>query len=59
LIAIAHLAKGDFVVIPAASSSVGIAATQMRKLRALFHRTTRKSNKKLNCFLWVRTRDRH
>jgi NADPH:quinone reductase-like Zn-dependent oxidoreductase len=47
LIAIAHLAKGDFVVIPAASSSVGIAATQIAKAEgAVSIATTRKSNKK-------------
>src|ERR1017187_5949423 len=47
LIAIARLAKGDFVVIPAASSSVGIAATQIAKAEgAISIATTRKSNKK-------------
>jgi len=47
LIAIAHLAKSDFVVIPAASSSVGIAATEIAKeKRAISIATTRKSNKK-------------
>jgi NADPH:quinone reductase-like Zn-dependent oxidoreductase len=47
LIAIAHLAKGDFVVIPAASSSVGIAATQIAKAEgAISIATTRKSNKR-------------
>ena len=47
LIAIAHLAKGDFVVIPAASSSVGIAATQIAKVEgAISIATTRKNNKK-------------
>ena len=47
LIAVAHMAKGDFVVIPAASSSVGIAAMQMaRAERAISIATTRKSNKK-------------
>jgi len=47
LIAIAHLAKGDFVVIPAASSSVGIAAMQMARAEgAISIATTRKSNKK-------------
>jgi NADPH:quinone reductase-like Zn-dependent oxidoreductase len=47
LIAIAHLAKGDFVVISAASSSVGIAATQIAKAEgAISIATTRKSNKK-------------
>jgi NADPH:quinone reductase-like Zn-dependent oxidoreductase len=47
LIAIAHLAKGDFVVIPAASSSVGIAATEIVKAEgAISIATTRKSNKK-------------
>ena len=47
LIAIAHLAKGDFVVIPAASSSVGIAATEIAKAQgAVSIATTRKSNKK-------------
>jgi len=47
LIAIAHLAKGDFVVIPAASSSVGIAAIEIVKAEgAISIATTRKSNKK-------------
>jgi NADPH:quinone reductase-like Zn-dependent oxidoreductase len=47
LIAIAHLAKGDFVVIPAASSSVGIAATEIAKAEgAISIATTRKSNKR-------------
>jgi len=47
LIAIAHLAKGDFVVIPAASSSVGLAAIQMAKAEgAISIATTRKSSKK-------------
>jgi NADPH:quinone reductase-like Zn-dependent oxidoreductase len=47
LIAIAHLAKGDFVVIPAASSSVGIAATEIVKAEgAISIAMTRKSNKK-------------
>ena len=47
LIAIAHLGKADFVVIPAASSSVGIAATEIAKAEgAVSLATTRKSNKK-------------
>ncbi len=47
LVAIAHLAKGDFVVIPAASSSVGIAAIEIAKAEgAVSIATTRKSNKK-------------
>jgi NADPH:quinone reductase-like Zn-dependent oxidoreductase len=47
LIAVAHLAKGDFVVIPAASSSVGIAAIEIAKAEAAIPiATTRKSNKK-------------
>jgi NADPH:quinone reductase-like Zn-dependent oxidoreductase len=47
LIAIAHLAKGDFVVIPAASSSVGLAAIEIAKAEgAISIATTRKSNKK-------------
>jgi NADPH:quinone reductase-like Zn-dependent oxidoreductase len=47
LIAIAHLAKDDFVVIPAASSSVGIAAIEIVKAEgAISIATTRKSNKK-------------
>lgn len=47
LIAIAHLAKGDFVVIPAASSSVGIAAAEIAKAEgAVSIATTRKSSKK-------------
>ncbi len=46
LIAIAHLAKGDFVVIPAASSSVGIAAIEIVKAEgAISIATTRTSNK--------------
>jgi NADPH:quinone reductase-like Zn-dependent oxidoreductase len=47
LIAIAHLAKGDFVVIPAASSSVGVAAIEIAKAEgAISIATTRKSSKK-------------
>ena len=47
LIAIAHLTKGDFIVVPAASSSVGIAATEIAKAEgAVSLATTRKSNKK-------------
>jgi NADPH:quinone reductase-like Zn-dependent oxidoreductase len=47
LIAIAHLAKGDFVVISAASSSVGLAATEMAKAEgAISIATTRQSSKK-------------
>ena len=47
LIAIAHLTKGDFVVIPAASSSVGLAAIEIAKAEgAVSIATTRKSNKK-------------
>ena len=47
LVAVAHLTKGDFVVIPAASSSVGIAATEIAKAEgAISIATTRKSNKK-------------
>ena len=47
LIGIAHVRKGDFVVIPAASSSVGIAAIEMAKAEgATSIATTRKSNKK-------------
>ena len=47
LIAIAHLTKGDFIVIPAASSSVGIAATEIAKAEgAISIAATRKSNKK-------------
>jgi NADPH:quinone reductase-like Zn-dependent oxidoreductase len=47
LIAIAHLAKGDFIVIPAASSSVGIAAIEIAKAEgAISIATTRRSNKK-------------
>ncbi len=47
LIPIAHLTKGDFVVIPAASSSVGIAAIEITKAEgAISIATTRKSNKK-------------
>jgi NADPH:quinone reductase-like Zn-dependent oxidoreductase len=47
LISIAHLAKGDFIVIPAASSSVGLAAIQIAKAEgAISIATTRKSVKK-------------
>jgi NADPH:quinone reductase-like Zn-dependent oxidoreductase len=47
LIAIAHLVPGDFVVIPAASSSVGIAAIEIAKAEgAISIATTRTSNKK-------------
>ena len=47
LIAIAHLAKGDFVVIPAASSSVGLAAIEIAKAEgAISIATTRTQNKK-------------
>jgi len=47
LTAIAHLTKGDFVVISAASSSVGIAAIEIAKAEgAISIATTRKSNKK-------------
>jgi NADPH:quinone reductase-like Zn-dependent oxidoreductase len=47
LIAIAHVTKGDFVVIPAASSSVGLAAIQIAKAEgAISIATTRKSDKK-------------
>ena len=47
LIAIAHVTKGDFVVITAASSSVGIAAIEIAKTEgAVSIATTRKSNKK-------------
>lgn len=47
LIAIAHLAKGDFAVIPAASSSVGLAAIQIAKAEgAVSIATTRKGHKK-------------
>jgi len=47
LIAIAHLLKGDFVVITAASSSVGIAAIEIAKSEgAISIATTRKSDKK-------------
>jgi len=47
LIDIARLTKGDFVVIPAASSSVGIAAIEIAKAEgAISIATTRKSNKK-------------
>lgn len=47
LIGIAGLTKGDFVVIPAASSSVGIAAIEIAKAEgAVSIATTRKSSKK-------------
>lgn len=46
LIAIAHLTKGDFVVITAASSSVGIAAIEIATTEgAISIATTRKGNK--------------
>ena len=47
LIAISHVTKGDFVLITAASSSVGIAAIEIVKAEgAVSIATTRKSNKK-------------
>jgi len=47
LIDIAHVTKGDFVVITAASSSVGIAAIEMVKAEGAFSiATTRTSSKK-------------
>jgi NADPH:quinone reductase-like Zn-dependent oxidoreductase len=47
LIAIAHVVPGDFVVIPAASSSVGLAAIQIVKAEGgISIATTRKSDKK-------------
>ena len=47
LIDIAHVTKGDFVVIPAASSSVGIAAIEIVKAQgATSIATTRRSSKK-------------
>jgi NADPH:quinone reductase-like Zn-dependent oxidoreductase len=47
LLAIAHLAKDDFVVIPAASSSVGVAAIEITKAEgAVSIAMTRKRNKK-------------
>jgi NADPH:quinone reductase-like Zn-dependent oxidoreductase len=47
LIAIANVTKGDFVVIPAASSSVGLAAIEIVKAEGgISIATTRKSNKK-------------
>jgi NADPH:quinone reductase-like Zn-dependent oxidoreductase len=47
LIAIAHLTKGDFVLITAASNSVGIAAIEIAKAEgAIPIATTRKNNKK-------------
>ena len=47
LIEIAHLTKGDYVVISAASSSVGLAAIEIAKAEgAISIATTRKSNKK-------------
>jgi NADPH:quinone reductase-like Zn-dependent oxidoreductase len=46
LIDIAHLAKGDFVAIPAASSSVGVAAIEIaRSEGAISIAMTRRSNK--------------
>ncbi len=56
LVAIAGLKKDDFVVIPAASSSVGLAAIQITKAEgAVSIATTRKSDKKAELTLWVRT----
>ncbi|HEX3436679.1 MAG TPA: zinc-dependent alcohol dehydrogenase family protein [Pseudacidobacterium sp.] len=47
LIGIANLTRGDFVVIPAASSSVGLAAIEIAKAEgAISIATTRKNNKK-------------
>jgi NADPH:quinone reductase-like Zn-dependent oxidoreductase len=47
LIPIAHLSKGDFIAIPAASSSVGIAAIEIAKAEgAISIALTRKSDKK-------------
>jgi NADPH:quinone reductase-like Zn-dependent oxidoreductase len=47
LVTIAHIAKGDFVLIPAASSSVGIAAIELARAEgAVSIATTRKTNKK-------------
>jgi NADPH:quinone reductase-like Zn-dependent oxidoreductase len=47
LVDIAHVTKGDFVVIPAASSSVGIAAIEIIKVEGgIPIATTRKSGKK-------------
>jgi len=47
LVAIAHVTKGDFVVISAASSSVGLAAIEIVKAEgAIAIATTRKSSKK-------------
>jgi NADPH:quinone reductase-like Zn-dependent oxidoreductase len=47
LIDIAHVTKGDFVLIPAASSSVGIAAIEIARAEgAIPIATTRKSDKK-------------
>jgi len=47
LVAIAHVTEGDFVVISAASSSVGLAAIEIVKAEgAIAIATTRKSNKK-------------
>jgi len=47
LIAVAKVTKGDFVVIPAASSSVGLAAIEIVKAEGgISIATTRKSNKK-------------
>ncbi len=47
LVSIAHLTKGDFVVLPAASSSVGLAAIEIAKAEgATSIATTRTSKKK-------------
>ena len=47
LIEIAHLGRGDFVVLSAASSSVGVAAIEIAKVEgAVSIATTRRSNKK-------------
>jgi NADPH:quinone reductase-like Zn-dependent oxidoreductase len=49
LIAIAKVTKGDFVVIPAASSSVGLAAIEIVKAEGgISIATTRKSTRKKN-----------
>jgi NADPH:quinone reductase-like Zn-dependent oxidoreductase len=52
LIAIAHVTKGDFVVITAASSSVGIATIEIAKTEVLFPlRRRARAIRRQNCCL--------
>ena len=46
LVNIAHIAKGDFVIIPAASSSVGVAAIQIAKEEGAISIATTRTSKK-------------